>query len=165
MSTASESAMADATVDIELDWHVRQEYVPGVGLSGFFDGLRRGLLLGSRCEPCAVISCPPRDFCNRCLGACAPDVELALEGEVRSLTVINSAFTGFPEPPYAIAFVQLDGADTALLNYLDGRDWAAGEDWSSLVGSRCKVVMAEQRGGGWADFRFQLTLGKGSRVY
>lgn len=149
--------MTDQVSDIAQTWHVRQDYATGEALAGFFKRLRdERKLYGRRCPICEKVTCPPRDFCNRCLAATNDWVAVGSEGEVRTVTVIGASFTGFPPPPYAIAFIQLDGADTAILSRLTGRDWSAQEDWSLLIGRRCRAEIQDAPQGNWLDFHFVL---------
>jgi len=144
--------------EIEANWHIRQRYALGESLHGFFQRLRRRKqVYGRRCDTCSLTHCPPRDFCSRCLGKCGAWVPVGPDGELRALTVIGAAFDGFPEPPYAIAFVQLDKADTSVLGYLTGRDWSAAADWSRLIGQRCRAVVRDDADGSWNDLSFALS--------
>ncbi|MGE3367893.1 MAG: OB-fold domain-containing protein [Rhizobiaceae bacterium] len=83
-------------------------------------------------------------------------VPLGVGGEIRTLTVIGEAFEGFPAPPFAIAFVQLDGADTAILNRLEGRDWSKPGDWHRLIRKRATMVFRGTPLGSWLDFHFVI---------
>lgn len=43
-------------------------------------------------------------------------------GTIEAFTILTAAFPGLPEPPLDIAFVTLDGADSAILNFVEGVD-------------------------------------------
>lgn len=143
--------------EIEMNLRIRQRIALGHSLHGFFQRLRRRRqVYGRRCDACAVTLCPPVDFCRTCLGRCGAWVPVGPDGEVRAVTVIGAAFDGFPKPPYAIAFVQLDKADTSVLGYLSGRDWSVAADWSGLIGHRCRAVIGDDADGSWDDLSFAL---------
>lgn len=153
------NAKVSAIHSIGLDWRLSQSYVADAATVEFLRRIRDdGRPFGRRCSGCHRVLCPARAVCEFC--ACKTDrwVELGTGGELRTLTVAGVRFDGFPEPPYAFGFVQLDGAATCLLGFLDGRDWSELKDWSDLIGSRCSFVPRPQRVGDWLDFSFTLPL-------
>ena len=108
---------------------VEFRYTPGVGNTAFLEALRdRGVLLGSRCESCAVTYLPARIFCERCMAELAPDTECGPEGELASWTVGHVGIDGEPlEEPVTLGLVKLDGADTFLMHRLLGvNPWQIG---------------------------------------
>jgi uncharacterized OB-fold protein len=109
---------------IHGDLPVRFRYTPGVANTAFFEALRdRGVLLGSRCEACAVTYLPARIFCERCFAELAPDTECGPGGEVESFTVGHVGIDGEAlDEPATIALVRLDGADTVMMHRLLGVD-------------------------------------------
>ena len=65
-------------------------------------------------------------------------------------------FKGLPEAPYCIAYVLLDGADTAILNYVKGIDWTPENVSQNIqVGDRVRAVFKEEREGRITDFWFE----------
>lgn len=99
---------------------------------------------------------PARDVCGFCCRKTGRWIELGKTGKLRTLTVAGVHFGGFPEPPYAFGFVQLDGASTALLGFLHGPDWSGQQNWSELIRSRCAFVPKSRRVGGWLNFSFRI---------
>ena len=69
-----------------------------------------GKLIGLRCPKCDTVTVPPRPRCFTCLGTSEEWVEVGPEGEVTTWT---SAEDGT-----ILGLIQLDGADTALLQRL-----------------------------------------------
>jgi len=65
---------------------------------------------------------------------------------------------GNPDPPFAVAFVKLDGADTAMLNYVIGVDFSDLEKAadSLKIGTRVRVIFNEEREGKITDFKYTL---------
>ena len=41
---------------------------------------------------------------------------------IEAATVVTAQFEGLRNPPYAIAYVRLDGVSTALCNFVEGED-------------------------------------------
>ena len=107
---------------IHGDLPVRFRYTPGVANTSFFEALRdRGVLLGSRCEACAVTYVPARMFCERCFAELTPGIECGPGGSVESFTIGHVGIDGEAlDEPAAVALVRLDGADTVLMHRLLG---------------------------------------------
>jgi uncharacterized OB-fold protein len=107
---------------IHGDLPVRFRYTPGVANTSFFEALHdRGVLLGSRCEACAVTYVPARMFCERCFAELAPGIECGPGGSVESFTIGHVGIDGEAlDEPVAVALVRLDGADTVLMHRLLG---------------------------------------------
>jgi uncharacterized OB-fold protein len=107
---------------IHGDLPVRFRYTPGVANTSFFEALRdRGVLLGSRCEACAVTYVPARMFCERCFAELIPGIECGPGGSVESFTIGHVGIDGEAlDEPVAVALVRLDRADTVLMHRLLG---------------------------------------------
>lgn len=147
------------TVDnltVSSEWHLRFEHTLGPAASTFLTRLRDdGVLLASHCRVCNRNLVPPRDFCERCFVPLdPPTTELAGVGVLQGYTVVFAELPGYRKPPYALAYVKLDGADTSLGNYLERIDY---DDPATItVGARVRAVMAEEREGRITDFHWEL---------
>jgi uncharacterized OB-fold protein len=94
-------------------------YVAGTGRSVFLRGLAQRRLLARRCPGCAQVYLPPPEFCSRCLIELGEPFELGGAGVVSTFCVISFPFPGqVYEPPYIVAYIQVDGADTRLMHLL-----------------------------------------------
>ena len=73
-------------------------------------------------------------------------------------TVVYEAFRGLPSPPYALAYVLLDGADTALVGYVKGLNLNDREKAirALAIGTRTVVCFSETPSGTAADYWFEL---------
>ena len=107
---------------IHGDLPVRFRYTPGVANTSFFEALRdRGVVLGSRCEACAVTYVPARMFCERCFAELTPAIECGPGGSVESFTIGHVGIDGEAlDEPVVVALVRLDRADTVLMHRLLG---------------------------------------------
>jgi uncharacterized OB-fold protein len=80
------------------------------------------------------------------------------QGTLDTFTIIATAFPGLPPPPIVMAYVTLDGADTALINLVHGVDLsdieAAAQQLNTLP--RVKVEFIEAPQGRITDFSFRL---------
>jgi uncharacterized OB-fold protein len=94
-------------------------YVAGIGRSVFLRGLAERRLLARRCPMCTHVYVPPPEFCSRCLTELEEPFEVAGTGVVSTFCVVNFPFPGQTyEPPYVVAYVQIDGAGTRLMHLL-----------------------------------------------
>ncbi|MEV6344375.1 OB-fold domain-containing protein [Actinoplanes sp. NPDC051851] len=96
---------------------LRMEYtfVAGTGRSVFLRGLARRQLLARRCPGCRMVYAPAPAFCSGCLLPTGPPFALSGRGEVATFCVVNFPFPGqVHQPPYVVAHIRLDGADTRL---------------------------------------------------
>lgn len=120
----------------------------------FFDGLRDGELRGFECDQCGLCYAPPRPNCTRCLRELSKWHPLEPTGTIRAMTVVMEAFPELPKPPYTLAYVQPEGADTCILNYVKGV--RLGEDGapSPGVGERVRIRFKTRRSGRITDFYF-----------
>jgi uncharacterized OB-fold protein len=78
--------------------------------------------MGTRCPKCRRLLVPARSFCDACMERTDEWQEVGPEGTLETFTIITTKFPGLPEPPLVMAYVTLDGADTALINLVTGLD-------------------------------------------
>lgn len=152
---------APSTASIEVipgEWHVRYNYPAGATATHFFEGLRQKKILATRCSKSGLSYLPPRAYCERSFEACDGWVEAGMAGTIEAATIVSAAFENLPEPPYAIAYVRLDGVDTALINFVRGLDLSDVPVAAQrlLPGQRVKVVFKDQPEGRITDFHYEL---------
>lgn len=102
-------------------------------------------IMGTKCTACNKVFLPPRKVCPSCFAENTEWIKLSDEGTVLSFTVARRRFAAIPQDkklPVIWGLVKLDGADTAMLHYLDG---VKPENVS--IGMRVKAVFADQRRG------------------
>jgi uncharacterized protein len=134
------------------------DYAVGKVAGTFFDGLRAGKILASTCSASGLNYLPPRAYCERSFEPCDGWVEAGGEGVIEASTIVVRGFEGKRPPPVAIAFVRLDGIDSAIANYIDGLDCSEADEAMKKIapGTRVRVVFADQREGRITDFSFEL---------
>lgn len=142
-------------------WDIHYEHSAGEIGSRFLRALRDGeTILGRQCPDCERVLAPPRGFCEQCFTDTEEWVELGPEGSIESFTIVPHKLGAGPEAPYALAYVQLDGADTAMVNKIKGLELsdpeAAAERLS--MGTRVEAVFAppENREGRITDFHYEV---------
>jgi uncharacterized OB-fold protein len=146
-------------IEIPGEWNIHYNYAAGEITSKFLATLRdEGKIMATKCDKCGLVILPPRSYCERCFVRVSNLVEVGNEGTLTCFSVIYEPFPGLPEPPYVIGFVKLDGADTSMVNFVDGVDL---KDLSSAliklrVGVRVKVIYKKERVGRVTDFSYRV---------
>ena len=110
----------------------------GNWMEQFFDGMKEGKILASRCPACGRVYLPPRMICERCFVKAEEWVELPETGTVETFTeayvkLSESGKLEDLEKPEIIAMIKHDGADTCVAGRV--------EAGSVTVGMRVKAVL------------------------
>lgn len=140
----------------EQTWDLSYRHALGETTSRFLHGLTEGKILGRRATDGRVLV-PARSYDDRTHTATGEWVEVGTTGTIEMFTVVYEPFKGLPKPPYALAYVLLEGADTALVGYVRGLDL---EDQDAAVrslaiGTKVEVRFAEEPTGTAADYWFE----------
>ncbi len=126
------------------------KYRYGKWYGTFYEGLRQGRIMATRCGKCGRTFLPPRPYCGWCFADIQGWVEVKDEGIVKSFTIVYMPFIGQPtKPPYCYALIVLDGCDTELHHRLDEIDFK-----DVHVGMRVKAVWREERKGTIHDIKY-----------
>jgi uncharacterized OB-fold protein/acyl dehydratase len=99
------------------------QYFAGKTGSRFLIALRDDKkILGVKCTTCNKVFVPPRSTCEKCFSLLTDNwVELKPTGTVTNFTVIRYQEPYQPlKPPYILAQIRLDGADTPLTHIVKG---------------------------------------------
>ena len=151
-----ETKTSDKSAVITEQVTLRYDYALGEVAGRFMAGLKEGKILATRCSKSGLTYLPPRSYCERSFEKCDAWVEAGLEGVIETSTIVVRGFEGKRKPPVAIAFVRLDGTDSAIGNYVDGLDLS---DYDAAMkklapGKRVRVQFADSREGRITDFSF-----------
>jgi uncharacterized protein len=140
------------------EWHVRYRYSVGKVAGKFFDGLKQKKILATHCSKCNLSFLPPRAYCERSFDPCDSWIEAGLEGVIEAATIVTAEFENLPKPPYAIAYVRLDGVSTAMINFVRGLDLRDVERAAQRLtpGTRVQVLFKEVPEGRITDFHYIL---------
>lgn len=127
----------------------------GPVIGAFLTALRDQRVLGIRGADGRVV-CPPVEYDPQTGAPLTEMVEVGTEGTITSWSWVEQVREGQPlQQPHALALVQLDGADTAMLHVVD----APGPDAVS-TGARVRIRWADERQGLIDDIAcFELTGG------
>lgn len=137
---------------------LRYDYALGEVAGRFMQGLRERKILATRCSKSALTYLPPRAFCERSFERCDSWVEAGHEGVIEACTVVVRGFEGSRPPPVAVAFVRLDGVDSAIANYVEGEDLSDVEAAMRRIrpGARVRVRFVDDPQGSITDFFYVL---------
>jgi len=135
---------------------LRYDYSLGEVAGRFMAGLKEAKILATHCSKSGLTYLPPRAYCERSFEKCDAWVEAGLEGVIESSTIVVRGFEGKRKPPVAIAFVRLDGTDSAIGNYVDGLDLSNHDAAMKKLapGKRVRVEFIASREGRITDFSF-----------
>jgi len=141
----------------EQTWDLQYKHALGSTVSRFLDGLAEGKIWGRRTTDGRVLV-PARSYDDITHEKTGEWVEVANTGTIEMFTIVYEAFKGLPTPPYALAYVMLEGADTALVGYVQGIDLhdRASAIAALQIGTRVDVRFAEKPAGTAADYWFEL---------
>jgi hypothetical protein len=140
------------------EWHVRYNYSVGKVAGKFFGGLRQKKILATHCSKCGLSFLPPRAYCERSFDTCDGWIEAGQEGVIEAATIVSAEFKNLPKPPYAIAFVRLDGVSTAMINFVRDLDLSNVERAAEELkpGKRVRVQFIDKPQGRITDFHYVL---------
>jgi uncharacterized protein len=146
-------------ISIDGKWDFNFKYYAGESASRFFHELRENRrIMGTRCSKCRRLLVPARSFCDACMERTEEWKQVGPEGTLETFTIITTRFPGLPPPPIVMAYVTLDGADTALINIVEGLDVTdvneAAKKLNKLPRVRTKFI--DRPKGRITDFSFEL---------
>lgn len=149
---------SDELITINGSWNFSYTYFAGETASRFFRELRESRIMGTRCSKCRRVLVPARSFCDACFARTDEWVEVGPEGTLETFTIIATQFPGLPEPPIVMAYVTLDGADTALVNLLLDFDVADIDAATKILQTTPRVVtrFKDDPEGRITDVHFEL---------
>jgi len=152
--------MTDEIITIPGSWGINYDYSVRETASHFLASVRDdGQLLGRECPECGRVLAPPRDFCERCFVDKADWVEVSPGDRVESFTIVPQDLGAGPDVPFVLAYIQLDGVHTAMVNEVGGIDLsdveAAAEELA--VGTRLEAVFEpeSESEGRITDFHYE----------
>jgi uncharacterized OB-fold protein len=127
----------------------------GPVIGAFLTALRDQRVLGIRGADGRVV-CPPVEYDPTTGAPLTEMVQVGDEGTITSWSWVSTVREGQPlDRPHALALIQLDGADTAMLHVVD----APGPE-AVTTGARVRIRWADERQGMITDIAcFELTGG------
>ncbi|CAB4864234.1 unannotated protein [freshwater metagenome] len=144
---------------VEQHWDLTYTHTADPVTATFLRTLRdEGRVLGIRCPVCERVLAPPRPICDRDFCETEGWVDLAMTGTLELFTIMYLAIDGLPDPPYVLAYVKPDGADTAIGGFLEGVDLSSTESALAQleIGAPVTIELREERQGRITDLYFRL---------
>jgi len=144
---------------LEQKWNITYTHATGETAGKFLSELGNKKIMGRRCPMCKRVLVPPRTFCDRCYVSTKEWIEVKDEGVIEAFTLVYAPFKSYPDPPYALGYVRLNGADTAILNFIKEVDLSDPKAASEKlkIGTRVKVVFKDIPEGRVTDFWYILS--------
>ena len=107
----------------------------------FFEGMRDGKLVTTKCKKCGELFFPPQKDCPTCRDSDMEWVELKKEGVLETLTVIFVRPPSFEDyEPYTVAIAKLDDGVRITA-------WLKGDPQRVRVGQRVKIEISKRKEG------------------
>jgi len=104
-------------------------------------------IVGTRCSKCEKVFVPPRKICPLCFQDNMAWVEVSSEGVLESFTIVKRQLASLSrKAPVIFGLIRLDGADTAILNYIEDADCK-----DIKIGMRVAAKFNEERSGSMQD--------------
>jgi len=138
-------------------WNFQYNYFAGATASRFFNALRHeARIYGTQCAKCGRVLVPARSFCDACFVETQGWIHTGPGGVLEIFTIVATQFPGLPPPPFVIGYVTLDGADTAILNRVEGVDLGDIDVAAKKLMARVRVTakFSDERQGRITDFVF-----------
>ncbi|MDI9645930.1 MAG: Zn-ribbon domain-containing OB-fold protein [Archaeoglobales archaeon] len=130
----------------ELQWidvrELKIRYIISINnIKPFFDGLRNGKLITTKCKKCGELYFPPQKDCPKCKMSEMEWVEIKREGTLETLTVIFVRPPSFGVyDPYTVAIAKLDDGPRILA-------WLRGDPRQVRPGQRVRVEVSRRKEG------------------
>ena len=150
---------ASELITIPGRWDFEYRYFAGATASRFFAEIRdHRRIMGTRCARSGRVLVPARSFSDAEYEPTTDWVETGPGGLLEVFTIVGTKFPGLPDPPFILGYVTLDGADTAILNYIGGVDLGDLDAAARMLMTRprVKAVFKDQREGRITDFHFEV---------
>jgi len=96
--------------------------IPITKTARFWDDLREGKLVTTKCEDCGKLSFPPQADCPNCSSANSTWVDLGTEAELLTFTYVQITPTSFVDhDPYVVGIGRLKNG-LSVLAWMEGAD-------------------------------------------
>lgn len=134
-------------VEISYEWSA------GVAGSRFFDELKDGRIVGSKCPECSRVLVPPRIFCEECFVDTNEWVEVSTQGTILTFAESYFGLQGQKlEEPWYVGIIALDDSDGGLFHRL------VPDERPVEIGARVEAVFEDDRTGQILDIQHFRTL-------
>ena len=144
---------------VEQRWDLTYQHTADDVTAHFLRTLRdEGRLVGIKCPECKRTLAPPRPICDEDFCRTEGWVDVEMHGTLELFTIMYLAIDGLPEPPYVLAYVKPENADTAIPGFLEGIDLSDREAALAelRIGRAVEIELRPERVGRMTDVYFRL---------
>ena len=146
---------------LSTEWHpkLRWAWDVGVGYGRYFEELKRGRIVGTRCNKCQRILLPARIFCELCFRQVDEWIHLKDTGTVNTFSIAYTDWVARRlKEPRIPAMIEIDGSGGVAILHLLG----AIDANQIKVGLRVKAVWKpeNQREGAITDIYYWQPMGE-----
>jgi uncharacterized OB-fold protein len=136
---------------LEGDITIPYKWTTGPTIGRFLAELRdNARIVGARCAKCGKVFVPPTDVCGQCFKPPDEWVELTGDGTLVAVSVVHLQLPWSPlPPPYTLALVRLDGAETALIHLVEE---------GLKAGDRVRAKFKQERAGNILDIEMFVAI-------
>jgi len=137
------------------EWHPNLKYAwdTGMGYGRYFAELKKGRIVGTKCNKCRRVLLPARVFCEWCFRTVDKWVYLKDTGIINTFSI---AYTGSMaerlKEPVIPALVEIDGSGGVAIMHLIGEV----DPWKVKIGMKVKAVWKpeQKREGAITDIKY-----------
>jgi len=149
---------------IQKEWGLDLDFSAPMGeiYTRFMEGLKDKKVFGNRCGKRTFF--PPQPFCDKTMEPAGEWLESDGTGKVEAFTVIHENFKcvdfpdteNFPEAPYVLAVIRINGSDQSMIHLLAGLGSDDPHKWPEeiKVGMAVRPVWSEERTGHILDIKY-----------
>jgi uncharacterized OB-fold protein len=126
-------------------------YTAGEIRSKFLTELRDNKrVVGTRCDTCNMVWVPARSICVKCFKKLNEFVDVGSRGKIVTYSVVKTARPNYLfQPPFVLAIIQLDGADTSFVHFVNEI-----EPDKVATGMEVEAVFEDKRKGSILDIKY-----------
>lgn len=137
------TALSDADIKgkkvLFTEWQPNLKYAwdTGIGYGRYFAELKKGRIVGTRCNKCRRVLLPARAFCEWCFRRVDEWVYLKDEGVINTFSVAyTDSMANRLKEPQIPALIEIDGSGGVAIMHLIGEV----DPWKVKIGMRVKAV-------------------------
>jgi len=123
--------------------------IPVKKVTRFFDELGKGKITATKCVKCNTIYFPPQDDCPKCRVSGLEWVELPVEGELITYTIISVKPPSFSHyPDYVVGIADLGEVNVTA--------WVQGPKEKLKVGAKVRLEVVKREPEGYLTYSLRL---------
>jgi len=140
----------------EYNMHLDFSVSLGPAYTKWMMGLKDKKILANKCPKCGRLFVPAKPFCEICFEEPKEWIETDGTGTVEGFTVNYGKFRNFPDPPYVLGVIRVDGSAVSFIHWIAGFSYDSPEEMPDKIqiGMKVRPVWAEDRKGDLLDIKY-----------